>query len=59
MYYKGGSLYPGRISNEIELFLASTREEISPRTAAVEVATLSDLDLRGHRSLKGMTLICH
>ena len=39
--------------------LTKTREEISPRTAAVEVAALSDLDLGGQRSLKGMTLICH
>ena len=35
------------------------REEISPRTAAVEVANLNDPDFRGQRSLKRMTLICH
>ena len=43
----------------INLSKMLTREEISPRTAAVEVATLDDLDLGGQRSLMRMTLICH
>ena len=43
----------------MKIFLPQTREEISPRTAAVEVATLNDLDLGGQRSLKRITLTCH